>query len=229
MRRFSAITFDCYGTLIDWETGILSAIRPLLARHGKSLDDPEILSTYATLESEAETAPYRPYKEILAQVVDGFGLRLGFTPGPEDRECLAASLPGWRPFDDTVDALRELKRHYRLGIISNVDDDLFADTAVHLGVEFDWVITAGQARAYKPSHAIFDLAFKRIGLARDTILHAAQSTYHDIVPARALGLSTVRINRRRTRPGSGATPPAAERPDRELEDLSSLAAMPEPI
>lgn len=138
-------------------------------------------------------------------------------------DALPNSLQFWPPFPDTTEALLRLKARYKLAIISNVDDDLFAASARQLGVPFDHVITAQQVRSYKPSHNNFERALERVGVAREQVLHVAQSVYHDIVPARALGLSTVWVNRRRGLSGSGATLPAEGRPDLEVPDLKSLA------
>ncbi len=132
--RFQAITFDCYGTLIDWETGILGAIRPILLSHGAELNDPEILRLYSELEAEAESSHYQPYREILRDVVRGFGNRLGFHATDVEQQSLPNSLANWKPFPDTVAALRQLKTRFKLGIISNVDDDLFSASARRLEI-----------------------------------------------------------------------------------------------
>jgi 2-haloacid dehalogenase len=224
-ERFEALTFDCYGTLIDWERGILDALRPLLARHLVDRADDEILSCYAAEEERAERGPYRSYREVLREVVRQLGDRLGFAPAGGDLDCLGASVGSWPPFPDTVEALRSLKRRYRLAIVSNIDDDLFAVTARRLEVPFDQVITAGQVRSYKPAPAHLETALERLGVGRDRLLHVAQSLFHDIEPARRLGLATVWVNRRRGRAGSGATPAGTARPDLEVADLASLARL----
>jgi len=213
------LSFDCYGTLIDWETGILSALAPVLARHGRSVPDEELLETFATLEVGAEQPPYRAYEVVLREVVEGLGRRFGFAPDEAERGVLAASLGDWPAFPDTRDALLALKTRYRLAIISNIDDDLFARTARVLGVEFDWVVTARQVGSYKPSLENFRQSLARFGAPSDKVLHVAQSLYHDIAPAKSLGLSTVWVNRRRGRPGHGATAPVTVRPDVEVPDL----------
>jgi len=219
------LSFDCYGTLIDWEAGILSALAPVLARYGRSAPDDELLEAFATLEAGAEQPPYRPYAAVLREVVEGLGRRFGFAAGEADHGVLSASLGDWPAFPDTRDALLALKTKYRLAIISNIDDNLFAKTSRTLGVEFDWVVTAEQVGSYKPSLENFRHALARFGAPKDKILHVAQSLYHDIAPAQSLGLSTVWVNRRRGRPGHGATPPAAVRPDIEVPDLRSLAVL----
>ncbi len=226
--RFQVLTFDCYGTLIDWETGIFSALRPILAARGKSIADTELLKVYSELESEAERGEFRSYRQVLESVVRGFGERLGFKPTEAQARSLPDSLANWRPFPDTVAALQKLKTRYQLAVISNVDDDLFAATARRLDVPFDHVITAQQARAYKPSMRVFNLAQQRIAVASAQWLHAAQSIYHDVVPARSLGIATVWVNRPSPRPGAGAAKAAAGEPDLEVPDLKTLAELAEP-
>ena len=217
-----ALTFDCYGTLIDWERGLLDALRPILRRHGIDLADAALLELYARLEAQLESGAYRPYREVLAGVTDLLGQQLGFVPSADERSALAASIGSWPPFPDTVPALRQLKTRFKLGVISNIDDDLFTR---RLEVGLDWLVTAEQARAYKPSLRPFELALERINLPRSRVVHVAQSLYHDHVPARELGLRSVWINRRAGQPGSGATPPANAQPDLELPTLAELAQL----
>jgi 2-haloacid dehalogenase len=219
------ITFDCYGTLIDWETGILSALRPMLTSHGSELGDAETLRLYGELEAEAEAGEFRPYRQVLRSVVQGFADRLGFQASVAEQNSLPDSLANWRPFPDTVAALQQLQTRFKLGIISNVDDDLFATTARQLQTKFDFVVTAGQAQAYKPSHKIFQLAQQRIGLPVSQWLHAGQSIYHDVVPAKAFGLRTVWVNRTSARPGAGAAKEASATPDAEVATLQELALL----
>ncbi len=225
-RRFSVLTFDCYGTLIDWESGILAALKPVLVAHDRrTLSDDEILGMFAELEERAEAGPYKNYREVLEEVVRAAGERLRFRPTDRDVRSLRESLQDWPPFPDTVAALRALKARYQLAIISNTDDDLFAATARHLEVPFDHVITAQQARSYKPALNNFRLAMERLGEPAGKILHVAQSLYHDIAPAKSMGLTTVWVNRRSGKPGSGATPPARATPDLEVPDLKTLAEL----
>ena len=221
--RFKVLTFDCYGTLIDWETGIWNALGPVLARHGAGPEREQALEWFGALEAEAERAPYRDYKTVLGEVLSGLGRHAGFVPTGEERWAFAQSVGDWPAFPDTAAALRALHGRFKLAIVSNVDDDLFARTARKLGVPFDWVVTAEQVRSYKPSHENFHAALRRIGLPRDQVLHVAQSLYHDVTPARALGLSSVWVNRRLGRPGHGATMPAEAEPDLEVPDLRTLA------
>jgi len=222
---FQCLTFDCYGTLIDWESGILGALRPILAAHRRNLSDNGILELYAAIESELEAGPYMPYRQILELAVVKMGARLVFSPTVEEVRSLAESLKTWQPFPDTVAALRQLKTRHKLALISNTDDDLFAETARSLQVPFDHVITAQQARSYKPSANNFRLALERIGLPSNRILHVAQSLYHDILPAKELGLATVWVNRRASKKGAGATPPAHAQADLVVPDLAGLTAL----
>jgi 2-haloacid dehalogenase len=218
-----ALTFDCYGTLIDWESGIFSALRPILSAHHAALTDAGLLELYSELEAAAEQGEFHPYRAVLETVVYGFGDRLRFTPTAAEARSLPQALPHWRPFADTARALHQLKAKYELAVISNIDDDLFSSSAPQLEVSFDHVITSQQARAYKPSLDIFKLAQERMGIAPNRWLHVGQSIYHDVVPAKSLGISTVWVNRPSPRPGSGAAKAAEAQPDVEVHDLKALA------
>jgi 2-haloacid dehalogenase len=217
------ITFDCYGTLIDWESGILCAFRPILSSHGIELTHADILGLYSELEADAEAGEFRSYREVLRSVVRGLGERLGFQASVAEQNSLPDSLASWQPFPDTVAALRQLHARFQLGIISNVDDDLFAATAPQLQTDFNFVTTAAQGRAYKPSHKIFQLAQRRIGVPVTQWLHAGQSLYHDVVPAKALGIATAWVNRASARPGAGAAKRASAEPDAKVATLQELA------
>ncbi|MGH9532299.1 MAG: HAD-IA family hydrolase, partial [Terriglobales bacterium] len=201
----------------------LGVLRPLLAAHGKQVSDAEILALYAELEPEAQSGEYLRYREVLRRVAYGFGLRLRFPVSPSEADSLPESLGDWKPFPDTVPALRRLRQRYKLAVISNIDDDLFALTARHLEVKFDHVITAQQCRSYKPSLNNFRTALARMGLPQDRVLHVAESLFHDVAPARSLGLATVWVNRRKNRDGAAATRLVDVRPDLEVPDLKSLA------
>jgi 2-haloacid dehalogenase len=226
--RYEVISFDCYGTLIDWESGIISGLRPILASHGVEATDEEILALHAetehALQSSSAPGSYVKYRDVLGEEVREAGRRWGFEPEPSEVGALADSLRDWQPFPDTVEALRRLKGRYRLAIISNVDDGLFALTACRLEVEFDWIVTAEQAGTYKPSTNNFEVAMNRMGVAPERLLHAAESLFHDVVPAKELGLSTVWVHRRAGKQGFGATPPADAEPDFKVPDLETLAS-----
>ncbi|MGK7921258.1 MAG: haloacid dehalogenase type II [Trichodesmium sp.] len=221
-ENFEILSFDCYGTLIDWENGILPVLDNLVSNHKINITEQKILEMFAKFESEAEAGEYKKYREILKQVVQNFGQELGFKPTELELNCLANSIKNWQPFPDTITALQTLKQKYRLAIISNIDNDLFANTAKHLEVEFDFVITAEQIQSYKPATKNFEFAIKKMKIAPEKLLHIAQSIYHDIVPAKALGLSTIWVNRRQGKEGFGATLPASGKPDLEVPNLKTL-------
>lgn len=223
--RYEILTFDCYGTLIDWETGILASLGRILSAHGKRIDNATLLQLYGDFEQRAEHGTYQPYREVLRSVVREFGKELNFTPTQSEEEALPESLSAWKPWPDTVSALQQLKSRFRLAILSNIDDDLFAATRPQLGVEFDEVITAQQAQAYKPSLKIFELALSRIHAPAHRVLHVGQSIYHDVIPAQSLGLATVWVNRPSARPGVGAVKSAEATPDLTVNSLAELAAV----
>lgn len=222
--RFEILTFDCYGTLIDWEAGLLPVLRRILSAHEKNIDDATLLKLYGDFEQRSEHGTFRPYREVLESVVRQFGTELSFTPTAEEIRSLPNSLPTWKPWPDTVVALLELKTRFRLAILSNVDDDLFAGTRPQLKVDFDEVITAQQAKAYKPSLKLFELALSRVNAPAHRVLHVGQSIYHDVIPAQALGLATVWVNRPSARPGVGAVKAAEAKPDLTVSSLAELAA-----
>jgi 2-haloacid dehalogenase len=223
--RFTTISFDCYGTLIDWGAGILPTLRRVLARHGQSLPDAEILELYGEFEAWAESGPYQSYKDVLESVVHAFAERFQFTATSAETRSLHESVPAWPPFSDTVAALRQLQQRYKLVVISNIDDGLFAQTQKHLGVEFDEVITAQRARSYKPFLNNFQIALRTLAISPAQLLHAGQSVYHDVLPAQSLGISTVWVNRKSARPGIGAVRASTGQPDFEVPDLASLVAV----
>jgi len=216
-NQYKVLTYDCYGTLIDWESGILSVLKPVLSNHNKNLSDKKILDLFAEIEQGVQKeGEYIKYRGVLRKVMQRFGNRLGFTPSASELNCLVDSLKDWLPFPDTVQALKTMKKKYKLSVISNIDDDLFALTARHLQVEFDWIITAEQVKSYKPSLSNFEYAIEKIGVPLDRILHVAQSIYHDIIPAKTMGLSAVWVNRRGQKEECDA--------DLEVIDLESLVS-----
>jgi 2-haloacid dehalogenase len=187
LRDFEALTFDCYGTLIDWERGIGGGVRALLGEASEPVSTERLLDDFARFESVAESGPFRPYRDVLREVARAFGREHEVDIDDGAIERFAGSVPDWPPFDDTVEALRALGSRYQLAIVSNVDDDLFEGTARRLGVTFDEVVTAQQVSSYKPARAHFDEVVARLGLPKSKVLHVAQSLYHDIGPARELG------------------------------------------
>jgi 2-haloacid dehalogenase len=222
---FDVLTFDCYGTLIDWEAGLLAAFKAPLAAHGIAEADEDVLGAFARHEAEVEAGLYRPYREVLAAVLTAMLAHFGQVPTPEEIATFGGSVADWPAFPDSGAALARLHSRFKLGVITNCDDDLFAASEARLGITFDWVVTAQQARRYKPNPRGFELAFERIGLPPSRILHVAQSLFHDHVTAKRLGLSTVWVDRRADRPGSGATPPAEAKPDLTVPDMATLAAL----
>jgi 2-haloacid dehalogenase len=225
---FDALTFDCYGTLIDWETGILGALRPVFEAHGTQPDDDELLEAYARHEAALEAKPYLDYAEVLAGCLRGMAEELGFTATEAECAAFSSSIGDWPAFPDSASALARLKERFRLGVITNCDDDLFAQSNRRLAVQFDWIITAQQARSYKPSERNFELAFERIDVPRDRILHVAQSLFHDHVTAKRLGMTTVWVDRRHDREGGGATPPVEVAVDLTVPDMQTLADLAAP-
>lgn len=218
--HFQCLTLDCYGTMINWESGLLGALRPILQRHNVKLSDDEILRAYSEFEPAQQRRSYRKYREILQGIVVDFGDRYSFRPALDEIESLPNSIENWQPFPDTVAALRRLKTKFKLAVISNIDDDLFAHSARRLEVPFDHVITAQQAKSYKPSHNNFKLALERIGLAKEKILHVAQSLHHDVEPCNELGIHSVWVNRKAHQ---RATKASSAKPDLEVADLKTLA------
>jgi 2-haloacid dehalogenase len=172
--RFRIISFDCYGTLIDWETGILGAFHSVFP----GVNDRRVLTLYSELEPAIQAEPYRTYRLVLREVLQRVASELGKEVPSGREDALADSIPHWQPFPDTVEALERLKTRFKLAVISNIDNDLFAHTARHLRVGFDHVITAQEVGAYKPSLRNFEVAEQRIQLPRNEWLHAAESVYH---------------------------------------------------
>jgi 2-haloalkanoic acid dehalogenase type II len=211
---FDIVTFDCYGTLIDWESGIADAFRNAAGENGITLQRDDVLRAYWTIEPVVEREQYLPYREVLTETALRAAQALGWPI--TDGTFLPESLPTWQPFPDTNPALERLRdAGYRLGILSNVDDDLLAETRLHFTVDFDLIITAQQVRSYKPAPGHFLAAKERIGSAR--WLHAAQSNFHDVVPVNAMNVPTAWVNRR----GQTALPGGI--PTYEVPDLAGLA------
>lgn len=219
---FDALTFDCYGTLIDWESGIVTALHGVLGDAVAGASDDDLLAAFGAVEHDAEV-PYKPYREVLGICCDALAERYGADVSTEARAAFAGSVEHWPAFPDSAEALARLHERYTLMPITNCDDDLFAFSAAKLGDPFDDVVTAQQAGAYKPDERGFHLALERLGLPKERVLHVAQSLFHDHVTAKRLGLTSVWINRRAGRGGPGATPPAEAAPDLELPDMHSLA------
>lgn len=209
LRDFSTLTFDCYGTLIDWETGILENLRSLAAEATYALSDDEILEAHARHEHRLQMqTPERLYPELLADVYASLAEEWGVSTGPEKSRTYGASVGTWPAFGDSVQALAYLKEYYRLVILSNVDRGSFAISNEQLGVVFDAIYTAEDVGAYKPSDRNFRYllnALAKMGVGKEEILHTAESMFHDHEPANRHGLASCFIYRRHDRSGFGAT------------------------
>ena len=231
LTDFTTLTFDCYGTLIDWETGIVRALEPWLAKSGLSPSENEVLEAFAATEEAHERAtPAALYPDILRRSLAEMATAWGVQVEPADANAFAGSVGDWPAFPDSAEALAYLKQHYKLVIISNVDRSSFARSNARLGVEFDLIVTAQDVGSYKPDLGNFHYTFDKLaqlGVAKEQILHTAQSLYHDHAPAAELGLASLWINRRQDKPGGGATvaPAEAVRPDFELPSMAALVEL----
>ena len=220
--QFEWLSFDCYGTLIDWESGILGYFRELLQRKSCRISDDEILNLYSEIEPREQAGEYRTYREVLAGVVRDIAGEFRFQVTEAEAAGLAESIRNWQPFADTVPGLRRLHSRYKLAILSNIDDDLFAWSAAKLEVPFDCVVTAQQVGSYKPSLRNFEVLLERLAIPRQRVLHVAESLYHDVVPAHSLGIATVWVNRRQSR-AAAASRFVDARPDVEVATIAELA------
>ncbi len=227
---YQALSFDCYGTLIDWEAGIAAVLSPWAKSRGLTLDDEQLLTAYSAHEATAEAGyPADPYPDILARSLRALGGQLGAEVSDADAAALATSVPDWPAFEDSRNALEVLGAHFKLIILSNVDRASFAASRARLGVEFTSILTAQDIGSYKPSPRNFAALAeeaRRLGIGGGKLLHVAQSLFHDHIPAQRAGLPTVWINRRHDRPGWGATPaPTAHvSPDAEFPSMAAFAA-----
>ncbi len=203
------ISFDCYGTLIDWKQGVIQSLHPLLAEYHLNIPEEDLFTLFAEADRYFTSGKYITYREILIRTMKWIADRLGINLYGNDEKALTGSFPNWKPFPDVQEALGQLKRKYPLVILSNVDDDLFSFTRKLLGVTFDEVITAYQVRSYKPAPVHFREALDRLGLEPGgDLLHVAQSIYHDIDPCREMGIPHIWINRYdEPFQGSGSCPP----------------------
>ncbi|MGB6602972.1 MAG: haloacid dehalogenase type II [Steroidobacteraceae bacterium] len=227
---FKVLTFDCYGTLIDWETGLATALEPLLRAGGVKLARDAVLAEFARHEAAQESAtPSMRYAELLAEVHRRLARQWEVRLPEAAHAAFGRSVPEWPAFTDTPAALDYLKRHYKLVILSNIDRMSFAGSLPRLGVGFDAVCTAEDVGSYKPDPRNFRYLIDtvaKLGFAPDEILHTAQSLYHDHAPAQAAGLSSAWIDRRGGREGFGATmaPPGAARYDLRFPSLAAMAS-----
>jgi 2-haloacid dehalogenase len=194
-NELKVISFDCYGTLIDWRSGVLKAIRLIVEDYHVIPSDEELFSLFFRADQEMKQRPYQSYRKVLREQMRLMAKWLYLNLHPDDLDCLVRSLPSWEPFPDTIESLKTLQQWYRLAILSNIDDDLFSKTNEWLQVKFDRIITAQQLQSYKPKPAHFEKALETFGVKKTEILHVAQSIFHDIVPCHMLGIKNAWINR----------------------------------
>jgi 2-haloalkanoic acid dehalogenase type II len=216
-EQIQVVTFDCYGTLIDWETGIWKAFREAADDDGVTLEREQVIDRYHAIEAMVEKGRYRPYRDVLVETARRVAAECGWTISPDRAEFLPRSLPAWPPFSDTNGALDRLAARYRLGILSNADEDLLERTCEHFPIEFDFWVTADRVESYKPDLAHFEAARPFVGDSSGW-LHVAQSLYHDVAPARCVGVPVVWVNRKHESLDSESPTPA-----REVPDLNALA------
>jgi len=228
LSDFSALTFDCYGTLIDWERGMLDALIPWRERCSVNVDEAALLTLYARYETVIQTeSPFLSYRDVVAEVLVRMSKDLGAPARREELDKFGYSVGTWPPFSDSREALAYLQEHFLLTAITNVDNASFKRTHELLGNPFRLIVTADDVGSYKPAFENFRYAFMRLaerGVACNKILHVAQSLYHDIAPAQALGLANVWINRQTGR-GAGMTPPSDAQPDLCVKTIAELVAV----
>jgi 2-haloacid dehalogenase len=230
LSDYSVLSFDCYGTLIDWETGIARALGPWLEQAGVRASREQILAAFADAEAPQQAAtPDLLYPELLARVHGGLATQFGVPADPQAARAFGASIGDWPAFPDSAPALAYFKQHYRLVILSNVDRASFGRSQDKLKVAFDAVYTAQDIGSYKPDPRNFEYLLARLaeqGIVQQQILHTAESLYHDHIPAKRFGLATCWIHRRAGQAGHGATrPPEVEvRPDFRFPTLGAMAA-----
>ena len=214
---FSAITFDCYGTLVDWEAGITGFLNEIMREKGATANIPELVRVREDIDFEMVQGPYKPYKEILRLSLKETFHRFQVAYKDRDGDRLVQSVPTWQIFKETNMALERLARKHRMGIISNIDKDIIEKTKTNLDVQFAITVTAEEAGSYKPTPAPFQLALKKLGIKPTSILHVSSGFRYDIPPARRLGFKTAWVNRK------SEPAPSRERADHEFENLSQLA------
>ncbi len=211
------ISFDCYGTLVDWESGIVETVKSVFEKYGKVVESSEILKLYSQIEPELEKT-YKPYKEVLKLVMKKLGEHFGIKLSEVDENALVDSIGNWPVFPDTTETLKKIKELHKIAVISNVDDDIFKLTQEKIGVKFDYIITAQRVGAYKPSMKVFKYAYREFKVSKNEWIHVAQSIFHDIIPAKKFGVKTILVKRR----GFGATPEAYEDADYIAENLKDV-------
>ena len=224
LTDFKILSFDCYGTLIDWETGLTEAYKGLVARSGQSLERDQILEIHAHYEADQQAkTPTMPYCELLAVVHSRVASAWAVEASAQENARFGSSVPDWPAFSDTVAALQYLKKFYKLVILSNVDRESFKGTNTRLQVNFDHIFTAQDIGSYKPNPQNFNYMIARLaaeGIQKHEILHTAESLFHDHAPANNAGLASAWVNRRHAQPGFGATAPPKTIPHHDFQFVS---------
>jgi len=229
LTDFSTLTFDCYGTLIDWESGIHAALAPWLERGEVDLARDQVLEAFAATESAQQAAtPSMRYAQLLTHVHDALADRFGLARDAQEAAAFGASVKDWPAFPDSAGALTYLHDHFKLVILSNVDNASFAHSNARLGVTFDAICTAEDIGSYKPDPRNFAYLLAHLaerGIAKAAILHTAESLFHDHVPAKRAGLASCWIHRRAGKIGHGATrvPDQEVHPDFRFESMAAMA------
>jgi 2-haloacid dehalogenase len=222
-KPFQLISFDCYGTLVDWEAGILQVLRAICMEQETQASDEELLQAYSRFEPEAEAGVYKSYREVLTLVMLRFSRHYEWRLKPSQLTLLAETLPEWPLFQDTLASLLRMREQFQVGIISNIDNDLIEQTLKKGGLEVDFITTAQDCKSYKPSQEPFSTALTKYSCPPAEILHCGCSIYHDIAPARILGMHTAWINRRKGKSGSGATPTGEMDAHETFDSLTELS------
>lgn len=226
---YRVLSFDCYGTLIDWERGITELVHPWLTELDPHLPPNLLLTSFALMQARfQQIRPALLYADVMRRTWGSIEGTFGWSTDPEHANDFADSVGTWPPFSDTVASLRYFEHSYRLGILSNVDNFSLGKTLKLLQVPFALTVTAEDAETYKPSLGLFNKAIEMLddlGVSRNEILHIAQSKHHDINPGRELGLTTVWVNRRQGQPGSGATLATEAEPHLTVNSLAELVAL----
>jgi 2-haloacid dehalogenase len=217
-----AISFDCYGTLIDWEAGIGGALEPLFRVHRVDFDRAAVIGAFARHEREIEAGKYQSYAAVLGEVMKRIAKQFDLQLRPGESTALVASFGLWPAFAETPKCLKAIQRHYKVAIVSNVDDEMFAESAPRLGVKVSTVVTAEQVKSYKPASAHFEELLRRLALTPRDVLHVAESRYHDVAPASAMGFRTVWVNRHAADGGPSASGASEAKPDLEVRSLTEL-------